>query len=48
MTTTTKRKKAHLHFVLAIAVALGCSSATLGGALATLAIQNPAGQAPVA
>jgi hypothetical protein len=43
MTTTTK-KKGSLRLVLAIAVALGCSSATLSGALAAFAIQQPAGQ----
>lgn len=48
MTTTTTRKKGNLHLVLAAAVALGCSSATLSGVLATLAIQTPAGQANIA
>ena len=48
MTTTTMRKKGSLRFVLAAAVALGCSSATLSGVLATFAIQSPAGQANIA
>ena len=45
MTTITNRKKGNLRLVLALAVALGCSSATLSGALAAFAIQAPAGQA---
>ena len=45
MTTTATQKKGNLRLVLAIAVALGCSSATLSGVLATFAIQTPAGQA---
>ena len=45
MTTTTTRKKAGLRLVLAVAVALGCSSATLSGVIATFAIQSPTGQA---
>ena len=48
MTTTTTRKKGNLRLVLAAAVALGCSSATLSGVLATFAIQGPAGQANIA
>lgn len=47
-TTTTARKKGNLRLVLAVAVALGCSSATLSGVLATLAVQSPAGQANLA
>ncbi len=41
MTTTATRKKAGLRLVLALAVAIGCSSATLSGVLATFAIQTP-------
>ncbi|HET9427844.1 MAG TPA: hypothetical protein VFO69_05740 [Allosphingosinicella sp.] len=48
MTTTTMRKKGSLRVVLVLAVALGCSSATLSGVIATFAIQTPAGQANVA
>ena len=48
MTTTITRKKGSLRLVLAIAVALGCSSATLSGVLASFATQTPAGQALVA
>lgn len=47
-TTTTRRKKGNLHLVLTVAVALGCSSATLSGVLATFALQSPAGQAQIA
>jgi hypothetical protein len=42
-TTTLKRKKSRLRKILLIAAALGTSSATLSGALATLALQHPAG-----
>ena len=45
MTTTTTQKKGSLRLVLAIAVALGCSSATLSGVFASFAIQSPVGQA---
>jgi hypothetical protein len=48
MTTTTTRKKGNLRLVLAAAVALGCSSATLSGVLATFAVQSSAGQANIA
>ncbi|HEY5712127.1 MAG TPA: hypothetical protein VIT38_09540 [Allosphingosinicella sp.] len=45
MTTTTQGKKVRLRLVLAIAASLGCSSATLSGALSALAIQqSPHGQ----
>jgi hypothetical protein len=44
--TTMNRKKSRLRLVLLIAAAMGTSSATLSGALATLAIQQPSvGQA---
>jgi regulator of RNase E activity RraA len=39
---TFQKKKSRLKMVLVVAAALGCSSASLGGALATLAIQQPA------
>ena len=39
--TTMNRKKSRLRLVLLIAAAMGTSSATLSGALATLAIQQP-------
>jgi hypothetical protein len=42
-TTTLKRKKGRLRTILLVAAALGTSSATLSGALATLALQHPAG-----
>lgn len=42
-TTTMNRKKSRLRLVLAVAAALGSSSATLSGALATLATQHSAG-----
>ena len=38
--TTMNRKKSRLRLVLLIAAAMGTSSATLSGALATLAIQE--------
>jgi len=38
---TTQRKKRRLQRVFAMAVALGCSSATLSGVLGSLAIQQP-------
>ena len=40
-TTTLNRKKGRIRLVLLAAAALGCSSATLGGALGTLAVQQP-------
>ncbi len=46
--TTSTRKKASLHLVVAIAVALGCTSAALSGILATLSIPEPGVQASVA
>ena len=49
--TTTKlnRRKSRLRAILLVAAALGTSSATLSGALATLAIQPLSGsQAPIA
>ena len=39
-TTTMNRKKSRLRLVLLIAAAMGTSSATLSGALATLTLQN--------
>ena len=48
-TTTINRKKSRLRLVLAIAAALGTSSATLSGVLATFATQHSASaQATVA
>jgi len=45
-TTTMNRKKGRLRLVLLVAAAIGTSSATLSGALASLAIQQPSdGQA---
>jgi hypothetical protein len=41
--TTINRKKGRIRIVLMIAAAIGCSSATLGGALGTLAVQQSAG-----
>ena len=41
--STTMKKKSRLRLVLVVAAALGSSSATLSGALATLASQNPSG-----
>lgn len=43
--TTTVHKKGRLRLVLIAAAALGCSSATLSGALAALALQQPAAAA---
>jgi hypothetical protein len=40
MTTSTTRKKGGLRLVLTLAVALGCSSATLSGVFATFQIQS--------
>ena len=40
-TTTINRKKGRLRLVLLAAAALGCSSATLSGALVALAVQQP-------
>ena len=42
-TTTLNRKKSRLRAVLLVAAALGTSSATLSGALATLATQHASG-----
>ena len=42
-TTTMNRKKSRLRLVLLVAAAIGTSSATLSGALATLAVQQPSG-----
>ena len=48
MTTTTK-KRSRLRLVLVLAAALGSSSATLSGVLATLATQHSTGsQATIA
>jgi hypothetical protein len=41
--TMTTRKKSRLQLVLLVAAALGSSSATLSGVLATLATQHSAG-----
>ncbi len=38
---TINRKKGRLRLVLLAAAALGCSSATISGALGTLAVQQP-------
>ena len=38
---TFQKKKSRLRKVLVLAAALGCSSASLSGALATFAIQQP-------
>lgn len=47
--TMTTRKKSRLRLVLLVAAALGSSSATLSGVLATLATQHGAvGQATIA
>ena len=46
--TTTTRKKSRLQLVLLVAAALGCSSATMSGVLATLAVQQNGGQAFIA
>lgn len=43
MTTTANKRKGSLRLVLAVAAALGCSSATLSGALSVLALQQPVG-----
>ena len=49
MNDTAKAKKGRLRLALAVAAALGCSSATLSGALGTLALQQPVGsQASIA
>jgi hypothetical protein len=48
MTTSKTRKKGGLRLVLTLAVALGCSSATLSGVLATFEIQATDGQATIA
>lgn len=42
-TTTMNRKKSRLRLVLLVAAALGTSSATLSGALASLAAQHSTG-----
>ena len=42
-TTTINRKKGRLRLALLVAAAIGTSSATLSGALATLAAQQPSG-----
>jgi hypothetical protein len=42
-TTTMNRKKGRLRLVLLVAAAMGTSSATLSGALASLAVQQPSG-----
>jgi cytochrome P450 len=42
-TTTLKREKSRLRTILLVAAALGTSSATLSGALATLALQEASG-----
>ena len=47
-TTTLNRKKSRLRVILLVTAALGTSSATLSGALATLAIQSSGSQASVA
>jgi hypothetical protein len=41
--TTMNRKKSRLRLVLLVAAAIGTSSATLSGALATLAVQQTSG-----
>lgn len=41
--TTMNRKKSRLRLVLLIAAAMGTSSATLSGALATLTLQQASG-----
>ena len=47
--TMTTNKRSRLRLVLVLAAALGSSSATLSGVLATFATQNPTGsQAEVA
>ena len=43
MTTTAKEKKGRIQLALAVAAALGCSSATFSGVLGTLALQQPVG-----
>ncbi len=43
MTTTTNRKKGRLRLVLLAAAALGSSSATMSGVLASLATQHTLG-----
>ena len=42
-TTTLNRKKSRLRVILLVAAAIGTSSATLSGALATLALQEVSG-----
>jgi hypothetical protein len=42
-TTTLNRKKSRLRVILLVAAAIGTSSATLSGALATLALQETSG-----
>ena len=44
-TTTMNRKKSRLRLVLLVAAAMGTSSATLSGALATLTLQETTSQA---
>lgn len=46
-TTTMNRKKGRLRLVLLVAAAMGTSSATLSGALATLTLQQSAGSQAV-
>jgi hypothetical protein len=41
MITKIERRKARLRLILIAAIALGSSSATLGGALSALMIQQP-------
>ena len=43
--TTMNRKKSRLRLVLLVAAALGTSSATLSGALASLSVQSSGSQA---
>lgn len=42
MTTSTRQKKSRLRKVLILAAAIGCSSASLSGALGVFALQQPA------
>ncbi|MCA1654841.1 MAG: hypothetical protein LC656_11935 [Sphingomonadales bacterium] len=42
-TATMNRKKGRLRLVLLVAAAMGTSSATLSGALASLSVQQPSG-----
>lgn len=46
--STMNRKKSRLRLVLLIAASIGTSSATLSGALATLAAQSSGSQAVIA